>query len=391
MRLAVSSALLGTLCVTGCASSTPGGATEDDSDTARTAPDTDVTFVQTRLTAGDRRWRLDGQPESDGPALESLPGHNAFWFAWSVFHPGTELWGRSEPVDDATISSDSECLVPCDEIVQGCFGGLDCIPPLDAPTMVPAGSETATYVRTSDLVLGVLTSEGPRAYPHNILWWHEIANEEVGDAAYAATLCPLTGSGMLFDRSAFVPGQTIRLGVSGNLYNSNLVMWDSDTTPPTMDSEFSFWPQMRVQAVAGPAIGSSAALLPVFEMTWGAWRSLHPDTLVLSSETGFSRDYRRYPYGDYRTNDGDTFRPTNPAPDPAFENKDMVFGLLAHGEVRGYVWRMLEEQTGVATRRRVGRDRRGAGSHRLRPRPPVCARLQPTSRRRGTRARARRQ
>ena len=108
--------------------------------------------------------------------------------------------------------------------------------------MVAADSGELGYLGGDDIVLGVLTSDGPCAYPHNILWWHEIVNEDVGENAYAATLCPLTGSGLLFDRTALVPGKTVRLGVSGNLYNSNLVMWDSDESPPTSETEFSFWP-----------------------------------------------------------------------------------------------------------------------------------------------------
>ena len=354
MRIGAALLLSACLCGIGaCASSTGGSGTGPSErgpgpgDPSGSTRGSAVVFVEARLTDGSQSWRLDGQADTAIVSLTSLPGHNAFWFAWSVFHPGTSIWGRDAPIADATISGDGECLVPCDEIVQGCFGGLDCIPPLDAPTMVGTDSGDIGYLNGTDTVLGVITSEGPRAYPHNILWWHEIANEEVGADAFAATLCPLTGSGLLFDRTAFVPGQTIRLGVSGNLYNSNLVMWDSDAVPPTSDSEFSFWPQMRLEAVAGPSIGAAAALLPAFEMTWDAWRSLHPDTLVMSGETGFSRDYRRYPYGDYRTDDGDTFRPTNPPPDGTFENKEMVFGLIVGGEVRAYVWRVLEEEVGA--------------------------------------------
>jgi hypothetical protein len=138
------------------------------------------------------------------------------------------------------------------------------------------------------------------------------------------------------------------VGVSGNLYNSNLVMWDStNLSDPRQDEDFSFWPQMRMQAVTGPQQGKRTPLLPVYEMTWQAWKSLHPDTKVLSSNTGESRDYTRYPYGDYRADDSDTFRATNPEPDPMFGNKDMVFGLVLDGQVRGYVWKVLEEQTGA--------------------------------------------
>jgi hypothetical protein len=85
-------------------------------------------------------------------------------------------------------------------------------------------------------------------------------------------------------------------------------------------------------------------------MTWIAWRTLHPDTLALSSATGFSRDYRSYPYVrgglDYRTNDSDTFSVTRPAPDSQFENKDMVFGVTVNGEFEAYVWERLRDRVG---------------------------------------------
>ncbi len=293
-------------------------------------------FASLRVMNGEGEWRFDGEAAVEGAALTSLPGHNAFWFAWSVFHPGAEVWG-GDSVRVATIESDEECGVPCDEIIPGC-SGRDCIPPLDAPEMV---SEAPEYLADTDLVLGIVTSEGARAYPHNVLWWHEVVNEEVGGEAFAITFCPLTGSGLRFDRRGFVEGESVRLGVSGLLYNSNLVLWDRETE--------TLWSQMRIEAIRGDARGSVSPLEPVHEMSWRAWRSLHPDTLVVSDNTGFSRDYTRYPYtrgGDYRTNHADTFRSTNPSPDDQFRNKDMVFGLVLGSVRRAYVWERLREQVG---------------------------------------------
>jgi hypothetical protein len=290
-----------------------------------------------------QRWYPDGTAEDASGDLVSIPGHNPFWFAWSVFHPGTEVW-EGDTIAQATIAEDpsGECTIPCDEIFSGC-PGRDCIPPLDSPEMVGVGSPLSSYLNDDDIVLGVLTSDGPRAYPHNILWWHEVANVEVAGEAFAVTLCPLTGSGLRFDRRSFVNGETARLGVSGLLYNSTLVMWDQETE--------SLWSQMRLESVSGPQIGTPSPLLPVLEMTWLAWRTLHPDTLVLSSDTGFARDYQSYPYVrgglDYRTNDDDTFASTEPPPDSQFENKDMVFGVAINGSVKGYVWKRLQQRVGA--------------------------------------------
>jgi hypothetical protein len=334
---------LGFLCLL-CACSGTNAGPSDDTTRTMILPPANGAIANLRLQSsnGDR-WYLDGLAEDASGNLVSVPGHNAFWFAWSVFHPGTDVW-EGDAVASATIAEDpsGQCTIPCGEIFSGC-PGRDCIPPLDSPSMVPVGSPLLSYLNDEDLVLGVLTGDGPRAYPHNILWWHEVANEEVAGEAFTVTLCPLTGSGLRFDRRRFVNGQTVRLGVSGLLYNSNLVMWDRETE--------SLWSQMRLESISGPQIRSSSPLLPVLEMTWLAWRTLHPDTLAISSDTGFSRDYRSYPYVrgglDYRVNDNDTFASTEPPPDTQFENKDMAFGVTVNGSFKAYVWKRLQERVGA--------------------------------------------
>lgn len=86
--------------------------------------------------ANGQRWKLDGEADTAKVQLQSVPGHNAFWFAWSAFHPGSEVWG-DRPIRDAAVRADpgGKCTVPCDEIFSGC-PGRDCIPPLDSPKMV---------------------------------------------------------------------------------------------------------------------------------------------------------------------------------------------------------------------------------------------------------------
>jgi hypothetical protein len=102
----------------------------------------------------------------------------------------------------------------------------------------------------------------------------------------------------------------------------------------------SLWPQLWMGAVSGTEAAKSTWLVqhPATETTWGKWRELHPDTLVLSSDTGYARDYTSYPYGSYRTDDGNTFRETTPPPDGRYPNKAMVFGLVdrAAGAARAY-------------------------------------------------------
>ncbi|RLB56390.1 MAG: hypothetical protein DRJ42_03500 [Deltaproteobacteria bacterium] len=320
---------------TGTPARVDGGGTTDGG-TTTPPPGPGISALRLSDGAGNT-WRMTGDTDTATADLVSLPGHNAFWFAWSIFHSGTSIFDRDTDIAAATIAGDSECTVPCDQIAPAC-AGRDCIPSLQSPRMVSAGSDELGYLRDTDEVLGVITAEGPRAYPHNILWWHEIVNEDVGGQRFAITFCPLTGSGMSYDRDGFVAGTTVELGVSGSLYNSNLVMYDR--------SSDSFWSQMRNQAVFGSELAAASPLLPVHEMTWRAWRELHPDTLVVSDQTGHSRDYTAYPYGAYRDDHTNTFRATDPAPDVIFDNKDMTFGLFAGGTVRAYVWDVLAAKAG---------------------------------------------
>ena len=286
---------------------------------------------------------FSGPLAEDKIQLPQLYTFNAFWFAWSIFYPGSEIWGRETTVRDARIEAEGGCLVPCDEIRRACGGGRDCIPslpntgaPRGALHFTRAGTAESSYLADGDLVIGLWDGEEARAYPRNILWWHEIANEIFGGQRLSVTLCPLTGSTLVF------AAEDSHFGVSGNLYNSNLVMYDH--------SSKSLWPQMRRQAVTGERIGTVLAEgIPFTETTWGMWKQLHPATRVLSSDTGFSRDYRSYPYGAYRDRDDDTFSVTRPAPDPQIRGKAMTTGLIAGGIARAYV----HEELGVLT----GKDR----------------------------------
>ena len=168
------------------------------------------------------------------------------------------------------------------EAVRSGGPGKDGIPSIDRPRFLSA---TEANLDEQDKVIGVYHRGQARAYPQRILVWHEIVNDRVGGEALGITYCPLTGTALGFKR-----GDT-QLGVSGKLVNSNLVMYDRAT-----DSE---WPQILAVAIDGPLIGQGLEELRVFWTTWGAWKARHPDTEVLSEQTGFVRNYRRDPYGSY--------------------------------------------------------------------------------------------
>jgi hypothetical protein len=160
----------------------------------------------------------------------------------------------------------------------------DGIPSVDEPRFWSA-DEADDFLAPGDVVFGVAGEEDVKAYPQRILVWHEITNDVVDGEPVSVTYCPLTGTAMGFFR-----GET-EFGVSGRLVNSNLVMYDRETD--------SRWPQVLATAMSGPFEGQSLTEFPVTWTSWGEWKETHPDTVVLSEETGFVRNYERDPYGQY--------------------------------------------------------------------------------------------
>lgn len=236
----------------------------------------------------------------------------------------TLLAAASVPVQAQT------CLIPDREIVSG-GPGKDGIPSLTNPKVVSA-AEADGFLSTSALVLGVVVNGEARAYPHNVLWWHEIVNDVLGGRPIVVSYCPLTGSGMVYD-PPLVDGRAVTFGVSGLLYDNNLLLYDRTTD--------SLWAQMRVQSVCGRLSGTTPVLLPVVQSTWQAWRQLYPATSVLSFDTGFRRSYTQYPYGDYdRVGNEQTLFPHSFV-DPRRPMKELVLGLTHEGVSRAYPYGAL--------------------------------------------------
>jgi hypothetical protein len=167
--------------------------------------------------------------------------------------------------------------------------GKDGIPSIDQPRFWDAAGADA-YLDGGDVVFGLVENGEPRAYPQRVLVWHEIVNDTVGGLKLAVTYCPLTGTAIAFER-----GDT-EFGVSGRLVNSNLVMYDRDTD--------TWFPQVLAIGIRGPQTGSALVERPMVWTTWQRWRAAHPETAVLSTETGFARNYNRDPYGAYNPRSG---------------------------------------------------------------------------------------
>ena len=203
-----------------------------------------------------------------------------------------EVEGRAECVvqDNATLDA---CELPNNMIVSG-GPPKDGIPALTNPPLVAA--DEATYLNDSDRIIGLMLDGSPVAVPHNILWWHEIMNYDGVTDKIAITYCPLTGSSIVFDRDAIGGAE---LGVSGLLYNNNLIMYDRNETE-------ALWSQMLTGARCNSSKGVTLVTVNHVEMTWGGWKALHPGTQVISGSTGFNRNYRQYPYGSYEEENNST-------------------------------------------------------------------------------------
>lgn len=175
------------------------------------------------------------------------------------------------------------------------------------------------------MVVGIKHNGVTKAYPHNILDWHEIVNDDVGGAKVALTYCPLTGSALGWDR--FVDGKTTTFGVSGLLYNNNLIPYDRNTG--------SNWSQMLVKGVSGKMAGSAPETYDVVETTRSTWKEMYPNSHVLTRETGYNRDYEVYPYGDYKSNHSKLLFPVTNT-DSRVENKQRVLGVKVGNAEKAY-------------------------------------------------------
>ena len=245
----------------------------------------------------------------------------AMWNAPEVLHPRYAafkgaLYSAIDPRFSAYFDEVGEPLIRLDEIV---WGGVrqDGIPPLRNPAMLAA--DDIGYLEDDNIVFGLSVNGDARAYPKRILAWHEMFVDVVGGIPVAGVYCTLCGTVILYHTEH--EGVNHALGTSGFLYRSNKLMYDQATQ--------SMWSTMRGTPVVGPLAGKGIVLDrgSVVTTTWGEWRRRHPDTKVLSLDTGHQRDYSEgAAYRDYFATDDVMF--TVPALDTRLKNKDEVFAVL---------------------------------------------------------------
>ncbi len=203
-----------------------------------------------------------------------------------------------------------------DEIDWGGVG-VNGIPPLVNPRIVSAAQ--ASWLKDEHWIFGVEINGEARAYPKRILAWHEMALDRLGGVDLTLVYCTLCGTAIPYESR--VGGQLRTFGTSGLLYRSNKLMFDSESG--------SLWSTLEGRPVVGPLVGSGLTLTarPIVTTRWSEWRRQHPQTTVVSLETGFTRDYSEgAAYRDYFSTDRLMFR--TPFDDKRLPNKEEVLGVL---------------------------------------------------------------
>lgn len=185
---------------------------------------------------------------------------------------------------DTTKSS-----IELDKVLSG-GPGKDGIPAINNPSFININE---SKLDNSTLGLFINIDNIQKFYPFNILVWHEIVNDKIGDSYITVTFCPLCGSGIVFNRE--FDNRVHTFGVSGYLYESNLLMYDKFSE--------SLWSQSLGEAVIGKYTGQKLERIPVNVLDFETVKKNFPKTQILSEDTGFSRNYGYYPYGNYETSD----------------------------------------------------------------------------------------
>lgn len=222
-------------------------------------------------------------------------------------------------------------LVDPDEIVSG-GPPPDGIPPIDEPKFLAPAD--AGFLTEQEPVLAVEVNGEAKAYPLQIMTWHEIVNDTIGGVPISVTYCPLCNTGIAFERPT-IDGELLDFGTSGKLYNSNLVMYDRQTE--------TYWAQATGQAIVGELTGEQLAFVPARILSFADWKADNPDGLVLSTDTGHDRPYGENPYVDYDTS-GDPFL-FEGRRDTRLGQTDRVLGLDIAGDVVAFPYAELEERT----------------------------------------------
>ncbi len=273
------------------------------------------------------RWNIFGRAIS-GPAkgevLKSTTSYMGYWFGFGAFYPGVDIYNQGTIVAEINNPISEGWLINKNQVYAGTLVA-DAIPAIDKPDHIDFRQRdylSGFFIDEDELVLGIYINGVAGAYPIKILNWHEIVNDKIGNTAFTISYCPLTGTGISWNRN--INGKETTFGVSGLLYNSNLMPYDRNTE--------SFWSQMRLDCIHGDLINYKVESYTVIETTWKTWKTIFPNTRVLSQNTGYDRDYNESPLIDYATNHNKLAYPII-FDDTRIPRKERVHGIIINNKV----------------------------------------------------------
>jgi hypothetical protein len=246
------------------------------------------------------------------------------------------------PADAAEWDTDfSKRLVPLSEFQSG-GPAKDGIPAIDRPHFTRA--DDVDWLEEREPVIEVEVGGETRAYPIQILTWHEIVNDEIRGTPVAVTFCPLCNTALVFDRR--VDGEVLDFGTTGKLRESDLVMYDRQTE--------SWWQQFGGRALVGELAGKELEHLPARMVAWGDFRSEHPSALVLDKETGFFREYGANPYAGYDSIDSPPIFATRNEDDDRLPPKERVVYVEVGDGAFAVPFASLAEERAIETETDAG-------------------------------------
>ncbi len=284
------------------------------------------------------KWNVEGRAV-EGPRIgERLTPVNAYigyWFAWGTMFPGIELFnGASYGGDFVQEQISPGWTIPNGKVLT--VLGQDAIPAIDNPKFEEFDLKLSVisegyFIQDDELVIGVTVDGTTRIYPHSILNWHEIVNDRIGDFYFSLSFCPITGTAVMWERE--LDGIITTFGVSGLLYNGNVIPYDRNTG--------SLWSQMKQNCIFGSLVGENMRNVQVLESTWGTWKVLKKNPEVMTTETGFGKDYRVNPYEKYITDHSHLSYPVE-YDDERLPRKERVLGIIINGKAKAYQFQDFE-------------------------------------------------
>jgi len=269
-----------------------------------------------------------------GKQLEITPSCMGYWFAFGALYPGADIFEGESRFEQLPTPNDPDWLIPTRRIARATsFDGIQAI---DAPAFIdhssPVSADADFYLEKEQLIVGVNAGLGLKAYPHAILDWHEVINDQLGGEEIAVVYCPLTGTATIWDRN--LDSGPTTFGVSGLLYNSNVMPFDRSTE--------SIWTQLDGRCVNGDLKGKRVGRYHFVETSWETWKAAYPTAKVMAEEQdGFSFDYRVYPYGDYNVNHQSISFPVE-VRDDRLPAKERVHGIILNGKMKIYRFNSFE-------------------------------------------------